>query len=239
MGKGISGNALKMIAAAAMLTDHAGAVLIEVGILGPALFMDSAEVPDALLPWLLADALLRLVGRIAFPIFCYLLAEGFCHTRNAGKYALRLLVFAVLSEIPFDLALFDTWFYPGYQSVYVTLLLGLLLLMTLKRIGDGGAPWKKIAAVVGFGAAAQLLKCDYGAFGTTLIALFYFTRKNRRMQTICACLALIWEVTAPLAMIPIRMYNGTRGKARLKYGFYAFYPLHLLVLWGLRLWLIG
>ena len=78
--------------------------------------------------------------------------------------------------------------------------------------------------------AAHLLRTDYDAFGVFFIVLLYLCRNQIWMQTIIGSIALLWEVTAPLAFIPIRLYNGTRGKKNLKWFFYLFYPVHLLVL---------
>lgn len=231
-GGRLSGNGLKMIAIVTMLVDHVGAMIIERGI--PQM---SGLSEDTLLMWWYIDIVLRAIGRIAFPIFCYLIVEGFLYTKNVKKYALRLLAFCFISEVPFDLALFGTWFYPGYQNVYFTLLIGLLALMGLRRYQ--GTLWKQILIVAGTCAAAVFLRTDYGAFGVFLIILIYLFRENKRQQTILGCLSVCWEITAPLAFIPIRMYNGSRGKWNLKYIFYAFYPVHILVLWVICELLIG
>lgn len=228
----LNGNSLKMIAIVTMLIDHVGAAIIEPGILQIPGLSDTA-----LRMWWSIDAILRMIGRISFPIFCYLIVEGFLHTKNVKKYALRLLAFCFISEIPFDLALFGTWFYPGYQNVYFTLLLGLLALMGLSSFRS--SLWKQGLVIICTCGAAIFLRTDYSAFGVFLIILIYLLRENKRLQTILGCVSLCWEITAPLAFIPIRMYNGSRGKWNLKYIFYAFYPVHILVLWVIRVLLIG
>ena len=137
---GISGSTIKIIAMAAMLIDHIGAFILE-KIIGINEMIDMEEGTEEYLRWMvknynliLFDNILRLIGRIAFPIFCFLLVEGFFYTRSKQKYALRLLFFGILSEIPFDLAGYDTIFYSDYQNVYFTLLLGFLAMWSLDFI---------------------------------------------------------------------------------------------------------
>lgn len=231
----LSGNALKIIAITTMLIDHIGAVLIENGILGgPFSFdWDAVQASAGLTFWWNVDVVLRAIGRIAFPIFAYLLVEGFLHTRDVKKYGLRLLVFGLLSEIPFDLAIYHAPFYWGYQNVYFTLFLGLIAMAGIQKCENERMLWKQTLVLLLCCGASIVLNTDYGAFGVIFIALLYMTRRNPRTQTIFGVLALIWEVSAVLAFIPIRMYNGARGKWNLKYLFYAFYPVHLLILWGI------
>ena len=124
---GLSGTALKYIACITMLIDHIGASCIEAGILLPALAAGAAScggIPVSTL--LAADRVLRYIGRLAFPIFCFLAVEGFLHTHDVKKYVRRLLLFGLLSEVPFDLAFFRTPFAPQHQNVYWTLALGVL-----------------------------------------------------------------------------------------------------------------
>lgn len=242
--KCLSGNALKMIAMVTMLIDHIGAAIIETGILN---LQNSADIDriiqsPQLMLWWQVDRVLRMIGRISFPIFCFLLVEGFLHTRNVKKYALRLLAFCLISEIPFDLAFWGQWFYLGYQNIFFTLFLGLLAMIGIKKISE--KQWKPVLTVVaelGVVAvcctAAVMLKTDYSGFGVFFIALLYMLRHNPKLQTVAGCISLLREVTAPLAFIPIRMYNGTRGKWNVKYLFYAFYPVHILILWAIRMWL--
>ena len=123
-----SGTALKTIACITMLVDHIGASCIEAGLLLPEL--ETGEVSGGAwdqLSLFQLDRVLRFTGRLAFPIFCFLLVEGFVHTHDFRKYALRMLGFALLSEFPFDWAFFSgVWW--GHQNVYFTLLLGLSLI---------------------------------------------------------------------------------------------------------------
>lgn len=231
----LSGNALKIIAIVTMLIDHIGAVLIENGILGgPFSFdWDIIQASAGLRLWWNVDMVLRAIGRIAFPIFAYLLVEGFLHTRDVKKYGLRLLAFGLLSEVPFDLAIYHVPFYRDYQNVYFTLFLGLAAMIGVQKYEKERMVWKQALVLLLCCGASVVLRTDYGAFGVIFIVLLYMTRQNPRAQTIFGALALIWEMTAVLAFIPIRMYNGTRGRWNLKYLFYAFYPVHLLILWGI------
>lgn len=232
--KGLSGTALKIIAVTTMFIDHIGAILIEGGILngGMAISLSSIASFPTRTVWWQIDLILRLVGRIAFPIFAFLLVEGFFHTSSVKKYGIRLLIFGFLSEIPFDLAVFHIPFYFGYQNVFFTLFFALLALCGIHRWENEESLWKPIAAVGLCCLGAALFKSDYGAFGVIFVVLLYMTKEDPRTQTICGSLVISWELTAFLAFIPIRLYNGTKGKGSLKYLFYAFYPLHLLFLYG-------
>ncbi len=231
---GLSGNALKIIAAVTMFIDHIGAVVIEGGLLQNVMGLSLSDL--AMLPtqffWWKVNLVLRLIGRVAFPVFAFLLVEGFLHTRNVKKYGIRLLLFGVLSEIPFDLSIFHTPFYWGYQNIFFTLFFALLALAAVRKYENDKTLWKAIAAAALCCGCAAMLHSDYGAFGVAFVVLLYMTRRNPVMQTTVGILATAWELTAFLAFIPIRRYNGTKGKANLKYWFYVFYPLHLLALYG-------
>lgn len=228
--KGLSGSAIKIIAIVAMLIDHIGAVIVERMITAQSGGVYSYEDPLVVL-----DTVLRGIGRIGFPIFCFLLVEGFVHTRNAAKYALRLFAFALISEVPFDLAFAGRVFYPDYQNVFFTLLIGLLVMIAFRTIeGKMTAPHAvKIfldLLALGVGAGiAQLINTDYAAIGVVCIMVLYVFRNNRANQMLAGSLVFMWEVPAPFAFIPIACYNGQRG-LRMKYFFYVFYPAHLLIL---------
>ncbi len=240
----ISGSTLKLIAVFSMLTDHVAAVLLPYPMIDHGIYYldTSIEYAAAVLGegpagwfYILYQVMRRLVGRLAFPIYCFLLVEGFERTHSRAKYALRLFLFTLISEIPFDLAFSSQMFYKYYQNVFFTLLLGFLMMWAMsileERVKIPALKWGGFALVFLAAAfVAEKIYCDYGAHGIIAIALLYLFRKNRRQQIIAGIVAFLWEVTAPLAFLFIGFYNGKRG-LKLKYLFYFFYPLHLLILY--------
>lgn len=203
---------------------------------------------------------LNCIGRIAFPIFAFLLVEGYFHTKNLKKYFLRLLIFAVISEIPFNLALGSRIFYPIHQNVLWTFLIALLLICLNEKAKSTGVLWKRIAAVcasvlIGF-ILGILTMADYNHAGIFTVLVFYFFRGEKWWHRL-AQLALLYYINiellggigsdyslfglsffihrqafALLALIPIWLYRGKKGirSKALQYANYAFYPLHLLIL---------
>ena len=229
--RGLDGGALKGIAAALMLTDHVGAILL----------------PEVLV--------LRCVGRLAFPIFAFFIAEGYAHTRDFGRYFRRLAILAVVSEIPFNLengAVFD----PARQNVLFTFCLALLTLRGLEALGRerGFGRWAGCGLVLAAGfAAGELLRTDYGGWGVVTVALLYLCRdgKYAKLWLLLAMAAVnglgMGSLTMPVfdgempiqifavAALPvIWLYNGQAGPKGLRRAFYVFYPAHLLVLEGIR-----
>ncbi len=229
--RGLDGGALKCIAAALMLTDHVGAILLP-------------EVP-----------VLRCVGRLAFPIFAFFIAEGYAHTRDFGRYFRRLAILAVVSEIPFNLengAVFDL----TRQNVLFTFCLALLTLRGLEALGRerGFGRWAGCGLVLAAGfAAGELLRADYGGWGVVTVALLYLCRdgKYAKLWLLLAMAAVnglgMGSLTMPVfggempiqifavAALPvIWLYNGQAGPKGLRRAFYVFYPAHLLVLEGIR-----
>ena len=150
-----SQEALKIIACVTMLLDHVGAVFMPT--------MANYNLYYAL----------RIIGRLAFPIYCFLLAEGVAHTKNPVKYGLRLFVGVLLAEIPFDLALFGKFSW-AHQSVMVTLLLGFGMALIMNMLDR-----TKLVPVIIFGFLAELFQCDYGIWGIAMIALFVMTRERK------------------------------------------------------------
>lgn len=205
---GISGFTLKWIAIITMIIDHVGAVLY----------------PQYLI--------LRIIGRIAFPIFCFLLVEGAVHTHNIRRYEGRLLGFALISELPFDLV-----FYGGvsleHQNVFFTLLIGLFMLDIMERKKNTIYPF---LALLGAIFLAEKLSVDYGAGGVLFILCFYLLYERRVLRQIAfigmnvSYFGMGVQAYAGLAVIPMLLYNGKRGR-RMKYLFYVIYPLHLLILY--------
>ncbi|MBO5784101.1 MAG: hypothetical protein J6R33_03940 [Clostridia bacterium] len=221
----MNGFVLKTIACVAMLVDHAAVVF-------------GAALPTGVY-WAM-----RGVGRLAFPIFCFFIAEGFVRTKSRGRYALRLALFALISEIPFDLVASGRVMNLSGQNVYLTLLLGLLGLWGHDALAKRGITVAAALPPLVCALAAQLTGADYGAGGVLLIFVIHLCAANKIWQGVGVLL-----VTSALARAfhPIQMvgvlgwvlclgYNGRRGP-RAKYLMYAFYPLHLLGLWLLGVWI--
>ncbi len=235
--KGISGSTLKLIAIIAMFIDHTGAIIVERMILTAG----AGETNLAMMVKLgTLDMILRLTGRLGFPIFCYLLIEGFQHTRNVWKYAGRLFLFALVSEVPFDLGFAGNPFYLEYQNVFFTLFIGLLVMIGFRLAEEKTEGNRVLRALLSLlilaagAGAAQLLKTDYAAVGVLTIAVMYMCRRKKLLETGLGCAVLTVmnpiEITAFFIMIPVHMYNGRRGW-NIKWFFYAFYPLHILLLY--------
>lgn len=223
---GLSQEGLKLIACVAMLLDHIGAVFLPgIG--------------------------LRIVGRIAFPIYCFLLAEGVHYTMNPKGYGLRLGMGVILSEVPFDLLLFGRLTIQ-YQSVMLTLLLGFFMAMCMKWVREVQL---RVLLAVPFALMAEWLGTDYGGMGVILIGMFVLTREiphrcwvqTVSMVVICylmdsyrisvAEISIPIEMFALLSMISISLYSGRKvsNSRVIQWGFYLFYPVHLMVLWLITL----
>lgn len=169
---GISGSTIKIIAVVAMFLDHsAAAVLARYLVEG----IKGATAAGTAQIWLSENAawydvydVMRGIGRLGFPIFCFLLVEGYQRTRDVRKYALRLGLFALISEVPFDLAICGKVVHPGYQNVYFTLLLGLLALCCYGFFGKFGQEGKKdmpLPLRIGFMATGVALPVAYLGLG--------------------------------------------------------------------------
>lgn len=236
--QGISGSTLKIIAIVTMLIDHIGAAILEAHYLlplGNRMFLS---------PYFSMDQALRSIGRISFPIFCFLLVEGYIHTSNVKKYLLRLFLFALISEIPFDLAFQGNPLELSHQNVFFTLFFGLVLIALFDWIpAKIEKHYMKVAlqifCIIGIALIADVLRFDYGAYGILAIFIFYLFRNQRMVACIINAIYFAsWDgITAPISMLLIYFYNGKRGIS-LKYLFYAFYPVHLLLLYAVRIFLL-
>lgn len=250
--RGISSSTLKIIAIIAMFIDHIGAVVLE-----PMITRGISFPGMSLYELYELDSFIRLViGRIAFPIFCFQLVEGFLKTSDVTQYAVRLFIFALLSELPFNLAFRQTLVDSSYQNVFFTLFIGLMVMILADRIrtaawgkrfsptiGNGLSVMLRIAVVAAGMVLAEALHTDYAAYGVMCITILYFFRYNKKKQILAGSIAFFAgdiimnggssELLAPLGFIAVACYNGQRGM-RMKYVFYLFYPLHLLVLYGIQ-----
>lgn len=261
--KCVTGYQLKMIALVTMLIDHIAAVpiwrLYKASFGLTASMQLSDAIGDKVVVWIAGNQDLvyqiyewmRCIGRMAFPIYCFLLVEGFLHTRSVKKYALRLLGFSILSEIPFDLALGGQWWDLTKSNVFFTLVLGLVAIWGISYVEKFYEFWKEknwepilgliltgvaglsVLAVTG-GLAGIVLHSDYGIGGIIAILIIYLCRRQKELGFVLSVLALTvlngdLEILALIMLYQIMQYNGERGKAT-KYLFYGFYPVHLLVL---------
>ncbi len=203
------------------------------------------------------------IGRIAFPIFAFMTVEGYEHTKNLRKYVGRLLVFALISEIPFNLMMGSRAFYPVHQNVLWTFLIGIGLVWLNDKVSG-----KNIAVRVLVGAGTALLGymlgivtfADYNGAGVLTVLVFWFFRKRKWWCFIGQLFCLwyinteiisgffyVWEIFgketevlrqsfAMLALIPIWLYKGEQGlyNKAIRNIYYWFYPAHMLLLFAAR-----
>lgn len=201
---------LKCIAIVSMALDHTGAVLY----------------PSQI--WL------RCLGRIAFPIFCFLIVEGFFHTHDVRRYMGRLGVFALISEIPYDLAFRGVPLEYAHQNVFFTLLIGIGMVVLLERNREW--PVKAVILLLAMWLAV-LIRSDYNFRGVLLIFVFYIFHESRWLAVTAGgfwnfLYQGVIQKYGVLSVLPLALYNGERGK-KMKYFFYIFYPAHLLLLYGI------
>ena len=208
----IDRSVLKWIAVLTMVIDHVGAILF----------------PDQI--WM------RVIGRVAFPVYAYCLAEGFRYTSDYRRYLGRLALFAILSEIPFDLAFYGVPFSFAHQNVFFTLTLGLILLWVLERFREQLLLCAGAFMVLCF--LAQALHMDYGAGGLLMVFAFYLAQQGTSPWIGWGIFVFInlfgyaggVQWAAILALLPIGLYSAKGGKKKQRF-FYWIYPLHLLLLW--------
>lgn len=203
---------------------------------------------------------LTCAGRVAFPIFAFMAVEGYFHTRSFKKYILRMLLFAVLSEIPFDLMYGGTWFYPVHQNVLWTFLLSLLGVWLMEQVRKKGKTWMYLLVCVLVVLAGLVLgtlcMVDYYGAGVLTVFVFYFLHGRKWWCFLGQLAALYWlnvellgglmypvqlfgmefelcqQGLALLALIPIWLYRGRQGyhSKPFQYLCYVFYPVHMLLL---------
>lgn len=232
---GLTSNMLRILAMAFMICDHLWAKVVP------------------------GNDWLTYIGRMTFPIFAFMISEGFIHTSNLKKYIFRLLGFALISEIPFNLFYGGSWFYPYHQNVLFTLLLGLLAISLIdkaKKKRDVKTTVKTVLLLFLLGIASFISFVDYGFWGFLTVVMFYLFRKfpfawlAQLIAMLLMNLILFEGQTVPVelfgntyhlatqgyavfSLIPIWLYGGRKGKSSkaLQYSFYAFYPLHMLIIY--------
>ena len=239
--RGISSSTLKIIAIITMLIDHIGASVLYRYMVVNHVYAD----------YLLIYQIMRVIGRISFPIFIFLLVEGLYHTRNVWKYLLRLLIFCFVSEIPFDLAFFYKPFNWDYQNVFFTLLIGLFAIALFRILEENKSDNKwlnnifilrtlEVVIALAAMALAHFLKTDYGWAGVLAIITAYILKRFPRLQMpgVCIILTICAGASEVYALFGIPLYifyDGRRGNLP-KWIPYIFYPAHLLILWGITVY---
>ncbi len=221
----LSGSQLKMLALVAMTLDHIGMILF----------------PSVL--WL------RLVGRMAFPIFAYMIAEGCRYTRNRRRYLATLMIAALSCQVVYTVVMRS-----AFQCIFVTFALAVIYIIVYEwaRTCRSFAAWIVFFGIV-LGASGGILVLqkmlsawdfgvDYGVFGA-LLPLFIYLGHNRWQRLLLTAVGLVpiclsysvYQWWSFVALLPLLFYNGKRGKHPMKYLFYVYYPLHLVIIYGISL----
>lgn len=214
-----------------------------------------------------AQEWLTCIGRMAFPIFAFMIVEGYLHTHNLRRYMLRILVWAILTEVPFDLMYGSSIFYPYHQNVLWTFLISLFIIVLIEKCKLHFKP--VLAAVLTAGLVILgfvlgfITMADYYGVGILTVLTFYFFQnrnwKNRLCQFLCLYilnvellggyyyeiqvfgmeLEVMQQGFALLALVPIWMYRGKQGihSKIFQYFCYSFYPAHMLALFMIREWI--
>ena len=226
----LSGSVLKCIALFTMIVDHVGLHLLRNS--GIVLLYTSAGPLELF-------TLMRKVGRLAFPIYCFLLVEGFLHTHDRRKYGLNLLAFALISEIPWNLEHTGALYCPS-QNVFFTLFLGYAGMCCIEELKE--RPLEQLISLIALVLVAMNLKADYGIGGFAFILVMYLLREQKILQAIVGTCIESGGWAAGLAFIPINLYNGQRGFIQgkfMKYLFYAAYPVHIMIIYLIKKKFVG
>lgn len=240
---GFSHNALIIVAMFTMLIDHIGYVLIKNGKLygyDLALYENAISLTEAK-PWLTLYTICRMIGRISFPIYAFLIVEGFRRTNNIFKYILRILMLAIISEIPYDLMIFNKCLSSDclmLQNVLFTYFIGLIMLLFVRALNSISEVLSLVPAVLAV-LACFFLKTDYWLEGIILIYIYYMFRYDLNVK--CLFMLIVTFLMSiqhyygfgVLSVFFIYFYDGQKGYFDLKRFPYLFYPLHMLVLYGI------
>lgn len=230
MKSGLSNSTLKIIALFTMLADHIGAIFV---------FNNTLTIKN--LPIIVASIgiLLRVVGRIAFTLYSFLLVEGYLHTHNKIKYFIRLLVLAIIAECPFDLFFNNQYIDMSHQNTVFTLVIGFIAITLIEKFSTlkNNKYLLQISCVGFLAVLAELLSFDYGFFGVIFICCLYFFKDNNRLRFTISSIPLLFcglgQIIGAFGFIFISKYNNSKG-SNSKYLFYVFYPLHLIILYIIK-----
>ena len=227
----MSSSTLHILAMLFMLVDHIGAILFP------------------------QYVVLRCIGRLAYPIYAFMIVQGVKHTKNIKNYVLRMFFFALIAEIPFDLMLRNTIYNPLSQNVLWTFVISIICICILEYFKDEDVYYYLALPLVCFLGymVANVLKTDYKGAGVLMVLIFYvfddhtfigafmqfallYIVNGRLMKSFLIPLLGTWmpiQTLAVLSLLLVWLYNGKKGiKSRVfQYFCYAFYPLHMVLLW--------
>ena len=226
--KKFSGSMLKTFAVTSMLVDHIAVFLLtSVNSFNQVWFTYLGQ--PVTFVWLL-----RMVGRFAFPLFVFLLVQGYLHTRNRNRYGQYLLLFALVSEIPFDLVHYGYLEYSS-QNIFFSLLFGYIGM----RLWDywQNDRFNRMIAMLMLSGAVIVSRCDYGLSGFIFIMVMYAWHTHPVIKTGATAWLLPGSLFVFLSSFIMTCYDGTRGFIRtpaMKYAFYAVYPVHLLIIYLIK-----
>lgn len=244
---GLTGFGLKRLAVVSMVIDHTGSFLLRammIPYMVDGTLTVGGDSPAVLQKLMWARELCDILGRIAFPLFCFLMVEGFLHTHDRVKYGLRMAAFALVSEIPFNIAHYQRMFDPRLQNVMFTLAVSIFTLLLIskaeeryrERPGLRGL-WVVLLTLAGAGAAL-FARGEYVFLGVFSAVGLYLLRDRGWLRVLGLAPLLVvspWTLLAwPLALL----YNGERGRG-CQWFFYLFYPAHFLAFAGLAVWVGG
>lgn len=250
MNKWLRSDVLKIIAMVLMLIDHLGDTVFE------SLFLRATDYSLAMV-FSTGYSVCKGIGRIAFPIFCYQLVKGFDYTKNRISYIRNIFIFALISEIPFNLMVAGKCFYNSHQNVMFTLFLGALLIMIFDKYTN---PFIRAAATVILAFISYRLHFDYDAKGVVFVAIIYLLKEDReklvQLGPVFALIAIFtvtlittrnmqnairyceFECYAVLAFFFMYLDNGKRQFGRwFKWLGYSFYPVHMMILYFISLYI--
>lgn len=185
-------------------------------------------------------SLFQLIGGLSIPVFAFLLAEGFSRTKNLKKYLYNLIIFAIISEVPYDFAMSGKVWDFSSQNVMFSYIICLVMLYGLRLFqGQRGFRFWVVRAVVVLASVlwAQLLRAQFGLITVVLCAIYYIWYDSKGLRVILGAAVSITYVTAPLSAYALYKFNGERGRVRNRYIYYALYPLHLIILGVMARWM--
>lgn len=243
----VTEDGLKIFTCLMLLLYDAAAAVVENGIIGVGNYTQAElsaamEADSALMGWATVDAACVLLGSLALPLFAYLLVEGFLHTGSYQRYLLRVAAFALISEIPYDLAIQGSILDFSSQNSLLTVAICLLMLYFLRMLkekkGFVGVLLKALIVICGV-VWVMLFRAQHGLAMVLLTAVFYLFHEKMGVKFTLGILISLLYTSAPLAFYGIYCCNEERTERFPKLAYYIFYPAHLLALWGIAAVLSG